>query len=257
MSAFALAQTILAFVAIVGVGAILRATGVLTAEDAKPLNAVIVYVGLPAYIFRAVYSAQLNPALLRVVAVAWLVFGAMLLIAWLLARSLKLPPLIAGGFIIGIALGNTGYIGYPVTEALLGADALTSAVFFDVFCTAFALVLFGFAIAQHYGSADAPRAHPLRELATFPPVIALAVALLLRLVPIPLPTAVSLGLDLTASMVAPLIMLSVGLALRPQSARAFVAPLAIVAVLRLLVAPAIAYVLGTAIVGPGEALRVV
>ena len=46
MTATALASTILTFSAIVGVGAVLRATGVLRREDARPINAVIIYVGL-------------------------------------------------------------------------------------------------------------------------------------------------------------------------------------------------------------------
>ena len=69
-----LASTILTFAAIVGVGAALRASGLLRAEDARPLNAVIIYVGLPAFIFKSVHRADLGPDVWRVVGVAWLVF---------------------------------------------------------------------------------------------------------------------------------------------------------------------------------------
>jgi len=254
MTATALASTILTFTAIVGVGALLRATGILQREHAKPINAVIIYVGLPAFIFRAVHGATLRADLLGVVAVAWLVFGAMLALGWLAARLLKLPRDIAGGFIVATALGNTGYIGYPITAALLGTKQLTEAIFFDVFGTVFALALVGLLVAQHYGTNDEARINPLRELVTFPAVIALAAALVLRTVPIPSP--VMDGLGLLANMVAPLIMISVGVTLRWQTIGRQAVPLATLAGLRLLLAPVIGLALGLVLLGPGVPLQV-
>lgn len=247
MSAIALASTVLTFVAIVGVGALLRTTKILRAEDARPINGLIIYVGLPAFIFTAVHEATLRPDLWGVVGVAWVVFAAMALLGWLSARLLKLPPEMAGGFIIAAALGNTGYIGYPITAALLGDRNLPEAIFYDVFGTVGALVLVGLLVAQHYGTNDEARVNPLRELVTFPAVIALAVALLLRSVAIP--ELVSNGLELLSNMVAPLIMLSVGLSLKVSTLGRAARPLAALSVLRLLVAPAIALGLGMLVLG--------
>jgi malate permease and related proteins len=254
MTAAALATTILTFTAIVCVGVALRASGVLRREDARPINAVIIYAGLPAFIFKAVHGAVLRPDLWRVVVVAWVVFGVMAVLGSLAARALKLPRQVAGGFIIVTALGNTGYIGYPITQALLGAKELPEAIFYDIFGTVGALVLVGLLVAQRYGDNDEARVNPLRELLTFPAVWALAAALVLR--PVPMPEMVSNGLGLLASMVAPLIMLSVGLSLRASTMGRSWAPLSAVSVLRLLVAPAIALGLGLIVLGAGIPLRV-
>jgi malate permease and related proteins len=254
MTATALATTILTFTAIVAVGAVLRVTGVLRREDARPINAIIIYVGLPAFIFRAVHGAELRPDLWGVVAVAWAVFVVMLGLAWLAARALKLPRPMAGGFIIAAALGNTGYIGYPITQALLGAKELPEAIFYDIFGTVGALVFVGLLVAQRFGDNDEAHVNPLRELVTFPAVIALAAALLLRAVPIP--EMVSSGLGLLASIVAPLIMLSVGLSLRVSTLGRAAGPLALLTLLRLAVAPAIALGIGMLVLGPGLPLRV-
>ena len=254
MSAAALASTIVTFTAIVGVGVALRAFGILRREDARPINAVIIYVGLPAFIFNAVHGAQLRPGLWRVVLIAWVVFGVMLLLGWLGARMLKLPKTVAGGFIVATALGNTGYIGYPVTEAFLGAGSLPEAIFYDVFGTVCALALAGLLVAQHYGSNDEARINPLRELFTFPAVIALLAALALR--PVPIPDAVSDGLGLLASMVAPLIMLAVGLSLRASTIRERALPLATLSALRLLVAPMVALGIGLLLFGSAESAAV-
>ena len=254
MTATALASTILTFVAIVGVGALLRATGILNREDAQPINRVIIYAGLPAFIFRAVYQATLRADLLGVVAVAWIVFAVMLAVAWLAARALKLPAPLVGGFIVVTALGNTGYIGYPITSALLGAKELPEAIFYDVFGTVCALALVGLLVAQRYGDNDEARVNPLRELFTFPAVIALIVALVLK--PVPIPAQVMDGLGLLASMVAPLIMISVGLSLRASTLGRRAGPLAVVSALRLVLAPLLGLGLGMVLVGQGPALRV-
>jgi malate permease and related proteins len=254
MTATALATTILTFTAIVAVGAALRATGVLRREDSRPINALIIYVGLPAFIFRAVHGAELRPNLWGVIAVSWIVFAVMAGLAWLVARALKLSRPMAGAFIIATALGNTGYIGYPITQALLGGDALPEAIFSDVFGTVGALVFVGLLIAQRFGDNDEAHVNPLRELLTFPAVIALAAALILR--PFPIPDLVSSGLGLLASMVAPLIMLSVGLSLRFSTLGRVAGPLSVLSLLRLVVAPAIALGVGTVLLGAGIPLRV-
>jgi len=255
MSAAALVSTILTFTAIVGVGAALRSFGILRREDAKPINGIIIYAGLPAFIFNAVHGAELSRELWSVVLVAWLVFGAMALLAWLVARTLKLPGRLAGGFIVATALGNTGYIGYPITEAFLGPGSLPQAVFYDVFGTVCALALVGLLVSQHYGTNDEARINPVRELFTFPAVIALLVALALR--PFAIPDLVSDGLGALASMVAPLIMLSVGLSLRASTMARSTVPLVLLSVMRLVVAPVIAVGVGWLLLGTTDtAVRV-
>ncbi len=249
----ALASTILTFAALVGVGAILRAMGLLRSEDAKPLNAIIIYAGLPAFVFRAVHGVRLGPDLWRVVAISWIVFGVVLAIAWALSHVRASDPSRRGAFMLVCAFGNTGYIGYPVTAALLGASAVPLAVFSDVFGTVFALVLVGFPLAARFGKGRSSRLNLVRELLTFPAVIALLAALVLR--PVVIPTAVSSGLDLLASMVAPLIMLSVGVMLRPRAMVRGAADVALVALMRLAIAPVIALVVGGMFL-EGDVLRV-
>ena len=60
MSLIALTEVILTVLALVAIGVALRATGLLSFEDAKPLNTIIIYVGLPALVFQAVRGAELG-----------------------------------------------------------------------------------------------------------------------------------------------------------------------------------------------------
>ncbi len=253
MSAGVLAETILTFSAIVGIGAILRAVGLLSPADARPLNTVIIYVGLPAFVFQAVHGAPLSTAIAGVVAVSWAVFAVLLGIAYVAQRLMRLPRDRAGGFMLAAALGNTGYLGYPLTAALLGSTAVSAAVFSDVFGTVFALVLVGLPLAARFGEHAEGSPNALKELLSFPAVIALGLALVLR--PFAMPEAVSAGLDVLARVVSPLIMISVGLSLRPRTVLRAGGALVVVVALKLVLAPLFAFAAGYAFL-PELPLRV-
>ena len=178
MSAAALASTILTFAAIVGVGAAAARVGILRREDARPINAVIIYVGLPAFIFNAVHGATLSAAICG----AWCSSrgsssaSCCCSAGWRRARSGSPPRWPA-------ASSSRRRSATPATSAtrsprrFSARAACPQAIFYDVFGTVCALVLVGLLVAQHYGTNDEARVNPLRELVTFPAVIALLVAL--------------------------------------------------------------------------------
>ena len=255
MNVAALSGTILGFVGIVAVGWLLRRFGVLDRSHAQPINALIIYAGLPALIFQAVHRAQLDVGFLLVAAVAWVVFAVTALLAWGVSRAMRLARPVAGGFILTAALGNTGYIGYPVAQALLGERGLVEAVFYDVFGTVAALLFVGLVVAERFGTAEENRLNPFVEAVRFPAVLALFAGLALHTVPVPVP--VSDGLDSLARMVVPLIMISVGLSLRPGCMREFWRPLAVGAVLRLAIAPLVAFAVGSFVLGDPDSIRLV
>jgi malate permease and related proteins len=250
-----LARIVLTLLAMVGVGWLLRATRVLSADDARPIHAVIIYAGLPALIFRAVHPASLDPELAVVAVVAWAVFLLTAAVAWMLTRALRLPRRVAGGFILAASLGNTGYIGYPVSQAILGEEGLVRAIFYDVFGTVGALLIVGLLIAQHYGDRVGPRINVLREILRFPAVLALFAALVLR--PFPVPEVVSSGLDALASLVVPLIMISVGLSLEVRRLGERPLVLGTLGAVRLLLAPLVALAIGGLVLDDPAAVRLV
>lgn len=231
----------------------MRWSKLLGPKDTKALNVVIVYVGLPAFIFNAVHGAAISVEHLAVVGVSWAVFTGTLACAWLVQRAFGMRRDRAGGFMLAASLGNTGYLGYPLTAALLGVSAVPYAVFSDVFGTVAALVVVGLPVAARMGRANRAQPNAIRELLTFPAVIALLAALAMRSVAVPDP--VSDGLVLLASLVAPMIMLSVGLSLRPAAVLSGAAAIAGVVAIKLFVAPLIALGLGGLWLD-GDALRV-
>lgn len=241
MSLVVLVGAIARVLAFVVIGAALRRFGVLRREDAGILHGVIIYVALPALIFTSVVSAPLSPELLRAAGVAWAVSLAGLAVAWELAHAFRLPPKTAGAFVLVAALGNTGYLGYPVVQAVLGDRWLAPAVFYDVFGTVAVLFTLGIAVAARHGEHEG-RISIWRELLTFPAMIAVLVALAFRFVPWPavVSTTVMDWTGLAAKMALPLIMISLGISLDFSALRGSAKALGAVAGVKLLMLPAIA-----------------
>ena len=241
MSFAALVGAIAPVLAFVGIGVALRRFGVLRREDAKPLTGVIVYVALPALIFTSVARAAFSLEFLKAAGVAWAVSLAALSVAWEVAHALNLPRRTAGAFVLVAALGNTGYLGYPVVRALLGEGALPAAVFYDVFGTVAVLFTLGIAVAARHGEHEG-RLNVLKELFTFPAMIALLVALAYRFVPLPLVVSNTV-MDWTgvaATMAVPLIMVSLGVSLDMTALRGSFKPLGAAAAIKLLLLPVLA-----------------
>jgi len=230
----------------VGIGAALRRFGVVERDEAPTLTAVIIYVALPALIFTSVARAPISVEQLRVAGIAWAVSLAGLSVAWEMAHLFDLPPRTMAAFVLVAALGNTGFIGYPVAKALLGEASLPSAVFYDVFGTVAVLFTLGIAVATRYGEHEG-RVNPLKELFTFPATIALLVALGFRLVP--RPTAVSATvMDWTgtvANVAVPLIMIALGISLDFKALKGSMLPLGVVGAIKLLMLPALAVAVAT------------
>lgn len=255
MSVAALAVVIGKLLALVAVGVALRVSGLLKAEDARPINNIIIYAGLPALIFQAVRPARLSWELAVIAAIAWGVGLLGFALAYGVSRLLRLSRPAAGALMLSSALGNTGYIGYPVALGLLGSAGLVKAVFYDVFGTVALLLVVGLPIAAAFGTSGR-KANIVRDVASFPALFALVLALAMRSVPVPI--VVSDWLDLLARLVVPLIMISLGVSLRPRTIGSYAVPVAVVIAIKLLVLPLVALALGTALLAAdGSAVRLV
>jgi len=113
----------------------------------------LLYVFLPPVIFFNIAKANIDLShgvglLLGILASS---LGA--LFAYLIAsRVLRLPRFQTGAVVVTILSVNTGYLGYPMTVALLGRDQLSTAVLYDVLVTGPCLLLGAFAIGAAFGT---------------------------------------------------------------------------------------------------------
>jgi predicted permease len=151
------------------------------AELARKALMVILYVLLPPVIFFNLASANIDLNHGVGLALAILAISlTSLLVWWISSRVLKLPRHQVGAMICTVLVVNSGYLGYPMTVALLGRDQLSTAVLYDVLVSGPCLLLGAFAVGAAFGTkaGESPRQR-VRAFFTRNPTLYAAIAGLL------------------------------------------------------------------------------
>jgi predicted permease len=236
LDAFALVLAMLAL------GYLFQRLRVLPGDAAQTLNLVVLYVCLPAAVLRYVPRLHLEAALLGVVAVPWLLLGATVLVVGALSRWLGFRRDEHAVLLLTVALGNTSFLGYPLTRALVGEHALPYAVVYDQFGTFLILSTFGLWVLARYGGEEAPSLRQMAlRVAKFPPLWALVAGF--TVMPAQPPAWLDNGLQRLADALLPLAMLTIGLSVRLTLPRDELKPLLTGLALKLAVMPALALLL--------------
>jgi predicted permease len=103
------------------------------------------------------------------------------LVAYAIAsRVLGLAPHRTGAVVSAVLCMNTGYLGYPLTVALLGRDELSTAVLYDVTVSGPSLLLGAFAVGAAFGTkaGESPRERVRAFFTRNPPLYAAVAGLL-------------------------------------------------------------------------------
>lgn len=240
--------------AMLALGYLFQRLRVLPGDAALTLNLVVLYVCLPAAVLRYVPRLHLEPALLGVVAVPWLLLGATVLLVGALARWLRFRRDETAVLMLTVALGNTSFLGYPLTRALVGEHALPYAVVYDQFGTFLVLSTFGLWVLAHYSGehARSPRQMVARVL-KFPPLWALVAGF--TIMPADPPGWLAGGLQRLSDALLPLAMLTIGLSVRLTLPRDELKPLGVGLLLKLALMPALAWLLVPLLGLQGEMAR--
>lgn len=237
-------------------GVLLRHGGRVAEGGHAPLNAVIIYVALPALTLRHLHGFSFGSDALAPVLMPWALFAIGAAVFWGLGRWLRLPRVSVGALTLVGGFGNTSFVGLPMIEALQGREGLPLGLLIDQLGSYLALSTVGVLAATCY-AAQGPLGWRdiVRKVATFPPFIALVAALLLSTVPFP--PALEGVLQRLGDLLAPLALLSVGLQLRFDALRAQARLLCLGLGYKLVAAPAL--VVGLLLLAgaePGLASRV-
>jgi predicted permease len=123
------------------------------AHAARRALVLMLYVLIPPVIFFNLASAEIDldhgiGLVLGILAVSL----SALLAWWIATRFLRLSRPQAGAVVCTVLSVNSAYLGYPLTIALLGRDALPTAVLYDVLVNAPCLLLGAFAVGAALGT---------------------------------------------------------------------------------------------------------
>ncbi|OUQ32906.1 AEC family transporter [Faecalibacterium sp. An122] len=181
----------------------------LNAEARQGFSSLLVNLVVPAMIINS-YLIEFDPEILSnlvrtaFASAAVLVIG--LCIALLSTRKKTGPdqPILR----FAMTFSNAGYMGFPLINALFGAEGMLYASIFNTF---FNLLIWTAGIALVDRSSDAAKRNLVVELIKKPALLAVAVGLVLYLGQIPVPYLIAQPISLLAGMNTPLSMLITGI----------------------------------------------
>jgi len=244
-------NVLFAMVAIIIAGVIWRfVLGSKSAENIRSSLALAVYnIFLPALVLHVLWQAPVDVNTLRIPLVSALSVLLSMLVAFLIYGNGSIvrkfipsnPNRATGALLLAAAFGNFSYLGLPVLTQAFGSWAQMVAIQFDLLASTPLLFTVGIMLARHYGSSGSG-SHPLLTLFQVPAFWAAVAGLLLSAGHAPMPLWLDQSLALLAAAVVPLMLLSVGMALRWQSGWAARIPILFpVIIIQLLLMPLIAW----------------
>lgn len=208
--------------AIAVLGALLRHFNPSMEQTRRSMNQLVLYVFLPALIFRTVMEGRLNLLFLEIPAAAATGVLVCLALGFLIFHFLPIPGPTKGAMMLGSAFGNVTYLGLPVLLGIFPAQSGQVAevsILFEVTKSSLNLTL-GAMIAIAYGSQEPITfGKTVLEALKLPPIWALAVAMAWKASGIPCPDLIMNAAAILAVAVSGIMMLSLGMALRFEPTR--------------------------------------
>jgi len=236
---------LLAVCLLAGLG--LRRTGRFPAATPAALNGFIIHISLPALTILHIHSLKIDLSLLLTAAMAWLLFGVAWLIFGTAGRLLKIDRETTGALILVAGLGNTSFVGLPMIETYYGKEFLGVGIIADQLGSFMVLSTLGILAATLYSSGEVTPRQMARKILLFPPFQALILALLLR--PVSFPEWSNEILQKLGSTLTPLALVSVGFQLQFGGIRQVLKPLASGLAYKLLLGPALIFLLYSIFIG--------
>ncbi len=207
------------------------------------INTLVLYILLPALIFESFHDAPLNLELLKVPVVMLVGIFGCLGLAWLVYGRLPLSQETRGSLILAASFGNVTYLGLPVLQGLFPtalAEVSEVAILCEITKSPVNLCI-GSAIALYYGGGGKTDwTRVWRQIVSLPPLWAAGLALAVNLAGMRVPGFVDEVSQVLGQTVSGLMILSLGMALKPVKLRSFVSVVPAL-VLKLLVFPALVF----------------
>lgn len=240
---------LLAVCLLAGIG--LSKTGRFPASTSAALNGFIIHISLPALAILHIHTLKIDSTLLLTAGMAWILFGFAWLIFGVAGSVLKLERATTGALVLVAGLGNTSFVGLPMIEAYYGKEYLGIGIIADQLGSFMVLSTLGILAATVYSSGSVTPRQMARKILMFPPLQALILAFLLRPVEFPLWTVTVL--EKLGGTLTPLALVSVGFQLKFGGMGSMLKPLASGLLYKLLLGPAIIYLLYCTLIGASGA----
>lgn len=222
------------------IGMLLKRFKAMPDNSAMALNAYVLYAALPALILKNISLLSFSSALFVPAITPWFLLVVVILLTLFLSKILNWSREVTGALLIILPLGNTSFLGFPMTEALFGQEGMPYAVVYDQLGSFIALATYATIVAAMFSSKIAsPSVRDIvLKIITFPSFIALILGLIFR--GSVLPDFIGALIDGLAQTLVPVVMVAVGFQLHFRFSRHEMGPMAIALSIKLMLMPLLA-----------------
>ncbi len=233
-------------------GVLLRQIGFLKQSDRDLLSKIVLYIALPAMVFINLKDADISLNMIYLPFLGIITSCLLLIIAYIYCRINNYSKRTAWTVMIAASIMNTGFIGFPVSLGVFGNEGFLHAVFFDL-STSSLIVAYGIILVKEFGG---DRMEVLKNAVFFMPIWGVIFGLIFNVFNIPLFYVAESIIDYFSQATIPLIMLSLGLSLDFSHISEHIKDSLVVSVMKLIMAPAIIFVLLTLLEIKGMAFNI-
>ncbi|AXH14917.1 hypothetical protein CP985_11540 [Malaciobacter mytili LMG 24559] len=237
------------------VGYILQKLKIFDEQTPTILNQFIIYISLPAIILIQVPKLTFSFDILIPTVIAWLVMLISAFLVIVISRFYNWSKEITGSLMLVAILTNSSIMGIPIVNAYLGEEAIAYVLIYDQLGTFIALAVYGTFVTAYYSSKNKISSKVIvQKVITFPPFLSLIVALCF--IGVEFPPTLTYILTNFANTLIPVALVAVGLQLKLKMPKSDIAPLSIALLIKLIVAPILAYLVALIFNWDGLAVKV-
>lgn len=231
--------TIIAIMLMVLLGYILKRIDLLNITDIDTLNKIVINIAMPSMIFITLYKANFSslPQLATMPIVGLIIGTFSGLVMYLILTLKKYPKKKKWALILPVSLGNTAFLGFPVTLGVFGSEGLVRAIFYDIsslimFLSLTVILMFNFG-GEIKDSA--------KSLFRFPALWAVLLGILFNFLNISIGGILNITINYLAAATIPLIMISLGLSLQFKGIKKGIKLTSLAAFFKLIISPILAF----------------
>ena len=169
---------IISIIVMILIGLFLKKINLLKEDDVETLNNIVLNIALPCLIFNALYTADVSllPKL-SILTVYMLITSLIVgILTYALLKFLAWDQKKIWSVLITVVLGNTGFLGYPITQGIYGNAGLIRAVFCDV-STSITFVILSFILILIF---DGTYKAAIHKIITFAPLWAIILGIVFK-----------------------------------------------------------------------------
>ncbi len=224
-------------------GFLLKYFGIAGKGSNESVNNIIIYITLPALTLLYIPQIDIQSEHILPGILVWVVVLIAIVVFNLLEKIFKWDKKTTGTLILTGGLANTSFIGFPVLMALFGEEGLKIGVIIDQAGSFLVLSTLGIIVASVYSSGKVSPANIFKDILKYPSFFAFVLSVILLIFQIDYSPEISGLLKKIGSPTMFLALISVGMQIEISIRRETYRELTLGLLYKLLLAPAIIYLL--------------